>query len=242
MVIKLKNIKAVLFDSGRVLNGPFTGHWFITPNFWEYVDKNIFDTIDKDKVASAFIEADKYIIAQKLMTTKEEEYQHFIQFYEIFSSQLPELDLTYDAIKSIAKDLVFNPKKYVFYDDALVVIPELKSKYKLAVVSDAWPSLLDVYEENKLTSSFDSIVISSFLGTTKPDSKMYYTALEELNVKPEEAVFIDDSLKNCMGAMKVGINTILLCRNKQRYITQKIKSIGKGYKVINDLIQLKKIL
>ena len=153
----MKNIKAVLFDSGRVLNGPVTGHWFITPNFWEYVDKSIFDSLDK-------------------------------------------------------------------------------------IVSDAWPSLLDVYNENNMTSYFDSIVISSFLGTSKPDSKMYNTALQELNIKPEEAIFIDDSLKNCMGAMAVGINTVLLCRNKQAYISEKIKSISKGYKVINDLNQLYKFI
>ncbi len=238
----LKNIKAILFDSGRVLNGPVTGHWFITPNFWKYVDKNIYDSVDKRKIASAFYVADKYIVAQKLMTTKEEEYQHFVKFYDIFSSQLPELKLTSEAIESIAKDLVFNPQKYVFYDDALTVISELKGKYKLAIVSDAWPSLLDVYEENNMISYFDSIVISSFIGTSKPDSKMYCTALEELNIKPEEAVFVDDSLKNCLGALTVGINTVLLCRNKKAYATQKIKSIGKGYKVVNNLNQLLKML
>ena len=238
----MKNIKAILFDSGRVLNGPVTGHWFITPNFWKYVNKTAFDSLDKSKISCAFAEADKYIVSQKTMTTKDEEYQHFIRFYEIFSSQLPELQLTTEAIENIADDLVFNPKKYVFYDDALSVIPELKNKYKLAVVSDAWPSLLDVYEENNMTSCFDSIVISSFIGTSKPDSKMYITALQTLNLKPEESIFVDDSLKNCMGALAVGINAVLLCRNKQTYITEKIKSIGKGYKVINDLKQLCKIL
>ncbi len=238
----MKNIKAILFDSGRVLNGPVTGHWFITPNFWEYVDKATFDSLDKNKVASAFAEADKYICTQKTMATKEEEYQHFVKFYEIFLSRLSELKLSADEIENIAKDLVFNPKKYVFYDDALSVIPELKKKYKLAIVSDAWPSLLDVYEENNMTSYFDSVVISSFIGTSKPDSKMYNTALQELNVEPEEAIFVDDSLKNCMGALAVGINTVLLCRNKQAHLKEKIKSIGKGYKVINDLNQLYKIL
>ncbi len=238
----MKNIKAILFDSGRVLNGPVTGHWFITPNFWKYVNKDVFDSFDESKITSAFVEADKYIVTQKTMTTKDEEYHHFIKFYEIFSSQLPELKLTADAIENIAKDLVFNPKKYVFYGDALSVIPELKNKYKLAIVSDAWPSLLDVYKENNMTSYFDSIVISSFIGTSKPDSKMYNTALQELNILPEEAIFVDDSLKNCMGALAIGINTVLLCRNKKTYITEKIKSIGKGYKVINDLNQLNKIL
>ena len=130
-------IKAILFDSGRVLNGPVTGNWFITPNFWKYVNKDIFDSLDKNVIASAFAEADKYILTQKFMSTKEEEYQHFIKFYEIFSSQLPELQLTADAIENIASDLVFNPQKYVFYDDALAVIPKLKGKYKLAIVSDA---------------------------------------------------------------------------------------------------------
>ncbi|MEE1319928.1 MAG: hypothetical protein UHM85_00135, partial [Acutalibacteraceae bacterium] len=102
----MKNIKAILFDSGRVLNGPVTGHWFITPNFWEYVDKSIFDSLDKSKIASSFTEADKYIVTQKLMRTKDEEYQHFTKFYEIFSSQLPELKLTADAIENVAKDAV----------------------------------------------------------------------------------------------------------------------------------------
>lgn len=236
------NIKAILFDSGRVLNGPVTGHWFITPNFWEYVNKDVFDSLDKSKIASAFAEADKYIITQKLMTTKDEEYKHFVKFYEIFSLRLPELQLYSETIENIARDLVFNPKKYVFYDDALSVIPELKDKCKLAIVSDAWPSLLDVYEENNMTSYFDSIVISSFLGTSKPDSKMYNTALEELDVKPEEAIFIDDSLKNCIGAIEVGINAVLLCRNKQVYIREKIKSVGKKYRVINNLHQLYKII
>lgn len=41
----MKNIKAVLFDSGKVLNYPVTNHWFITPDFWHFVDKNKFDNI-----------------------------------------------------------------------------------------------------------------------------------------------------------------------------------------------------
>ena len=48
-------------------------------------------------------------------------------------------------IKGLATDLVYNSDKYVFFDDALKVIPTLKSKYKLAIVSDAWPSLKDVF-------------------------------------------------------------------------------------------------
>lgn len=32
-ICKMK-VKAILFDSGRVLNKPATGHWFMTSNFF----------------------------------------------------------------------------------------------------------------------------------------------------------------------------------------------------------------
>lgn len=34
-----KTIKAILFDSGNVLNYPRTGNWFIPPNFYRYIDE-----------------------------------------------------------------------------------------------------------------------------------------------------------------------------------------------------------
>ena len=129
--------------------------------------------------------------------------------------------------------------KYVFFEDALKIIPELKSEYKLAVVSDAWPSLKDVYVNKGLYSYFDSFVISSILGVSKPNEKMYLTALDELKLLPQETVFIDDNLVNCKGAMKLGINGILLCRHKLKYYVYKLFSLGKRYKVINNLEQLK---
>ena len=43
--MKLDNIEAILFDSGRVLNFPQTGHWFVSPKFFYYVDKVTFENI-----------------------------------------------------------------------------------------------------------------------------------------------------------------------------------------------------
>lgn len=138
----------------------------------------------------------------------------------------------------LAKDLVYNAEKYEFYDDAIKVIPKLKEKYKLGIVSDAWPSLLDVYANKNLDGYFDCIVISSILGVTKPNPKMYQIALNELNLSPHEVIFIDDNLQNCKGAMKLGIKSILLCRNKWVYWGNKFKSISKKYCVINNLEEM----
>ena len=94
--------------------------------------------------------AGQYINSQSLIKTKEDEYIHFNKYYEIFSSSLPELELKDEQINGLAMDLVYNMNKYVFFDYALKIIPQLKSEYKLAIVSDAWPSLKDVYENKGL--------------------------------------------------------------------------------------------
>ena len=151
-----------------------------------------------------------------------------------------ELNLEYKDIELLPRDLVYNTGKYEFYDDALKILPILKQKYKLGIVSDAWPSILDVYAKKNLDGYFDCFVISSFLGVTKPNPQMYQTALDELNISPKETIFIDDNLKNIKGAMTLGINSILLCRNKWGYYWNKVQSWGKQYIVINELNEIKK--
>ena len=55
---------------------------------------------------------------------------------------------------------------------------------------------------------FDSVVISSEVGLMKPDTKIYHLAVERMNVKPAEALFIDDFIENIEGAQKVGMQTL----------------------------------
>ncbi|EHJ00860.1 HAD-superfamily hydrolase, subfamily IA, variant 3 [Clostridium sp. DL-VIII] len=234
-----KNIKAILFDSGKVLNGPRSGKWFISPKFFEYINPQEYKEISSSDRNNAFEKAGKYIDEQKLITTEEEEYKHFLEFFNIFSMELPQLQLSSEKIQLLAKDLVFNYDKYEFYSDVFEVIPRLSKKYKLAVVSDAWPSLENVFRQVKLRDYFSSFVISSVKGVTKPHELMYKSALSELNVKSEEALFIDDNPKNCKGACKLGIKAILLNRNKLLLFKNKITSKNR-YKVLSNLYELEK--
>lgn len=236
--MNLSNIEAILFDSGRVLNYPITGHWFITPNFFSVVNKDSFESISIERRNIAFAKAANYINSFVFIETNEAEYEYFIKYYEILLNELPELKLDRDASCELAKDLVYNTDKYKFFEDAMKVLPLLKKKFKLAIVSDAWPSLIDVYIKAGLYSYFSSFVISSIMGVTKPNEKMYLTSLKELNIEPGKAVFIDDNIKNCLGAKKVGLKTALLCRDKRYFYIQKVISIGKGYSVIHSLNEL----
>lgn len=233
-------IKAVLFDSGRVLNRPVTGHWFITPNFFKFVDKNKFDKIKSSRVDYAFSKSLAYVNSHEIIKNENEEYECFFEFYDTLSSCLPELELTYKDVVKITEDYVYNYDKYIFYDDAGKVINDLKHKYKLGVVSDAWPSLENVFRKAGLRDQFSSFVISSQIGTTKPDKKMYEKALEDLCIKPDEAVFIDDNINNCEGAEKIGINSFVLSRSFTNYLY--LKYIKRKNNVIKNLYELENII
>lgn len=228
------NYKIILLDSGRVLNKPNSGHWMIPPNFFSIVNKDIFKKISKQRKNTAFRNAMKYIESISKMNDLTEEYQHFKEYYRIFFSYLPELNLINEMIDEIAKDLVFNFDKYDFYEDALEIIPQLHKKYCLAVVSDAWPSLNHVFEHNDLMKYFNVFINSSSIGVRKPNELMYISALKKGGYSASEAVFVDDRLKNCNGAKAVGIKeTYLMSRNSLEYFYN--KAFVRDHKVVKNL-------
>ena len=53
---------------------------------------------------------------------------------------------------------------------------------------------------------FDGGVISCYVHQLKPDAEIYHTLMERYGFAADRAVFIDDTLKNVEGAMKVGIH------------------------------------
>lgn len=226
-------IRAVLLDSGKVLNYPLMGHWFIPPHFFDYVDREMFNKLSKRRKEKAFSLALEYISKQVLIKTEDEEYNHFFEFYRILVNQFPELGITDALCKQIAKDLVYNRAKYTFYEEVSDFLMSLTQNYELAIVSDAWPSLEEVYSNAGLRTFFKSFIISSREGVVKPNEKMYLKALEDLGVEAHEAVFIDDNLKNCDGAKKLGIATVLICRDFITYLFYKL--ICRKHQVVNCL-------
>lgn len=62
-------VKGILIDSGRVWNAPRSGHWMITPNFFEYIDKKLFYSIANKRRNCAFQKASQYINKQNLIRT-----------------------------------------------------------------------------------------------------------------------------------------------------------------------------
>ncbi len=232
-------IKGILLDSGRVLNEPLMGHWFISPNFFKIINESDFNRLKKSDVHDAFLYALVDIDKHSKVLTLDEEYEYFKDFYTIFLDRL-DLNKDNDTSKALAYDLVFNLEKYVFYNDVKPFLDKVKPNYKLGVVSDAWPSLEKVFEHVDLRSRFDSFVISTLHGVSKPDKKIFEIALKELDLKSDEVIFVDDRAKNCAGAEAVGIKSYLLCRDNLTYLFHKF--IKRNFTVVKSLDHLSKYL
>ena len=66
---------------------------------------------------------------------------------------------------------------------------------------------------------FDVIVDSAFVGTRKPEPRIYEITLERLGVPAEAALMVDDLELNCTAARELGINAVWF-RDTDQAITE----------------------
>lgn len=93
--------------------------------------------------------------------------------------------------------------------DLVDYIRSLKKRYRTGLLSNAFSDLRKRLVEGwKIADAFDEILISSEIGVTKPDLRIYHIALERFGVAPDEAVFVDDFLHNVEAARSVGMHAI----------------------------------
>lgn len=86
----------------------------------------------------------------------------------------------------------------------------LKSHFKLGLISNAHHEYIDsLFARSHLAPLFDVVAVSSRLGVTKPDPRIFEYTLEKLEVQPSESIFIDDIERNVSSAQELGMHTIL---------------------------------
>jgi putative hydrolase of the HAD superfamily len=98
---------------------------------------------------------------------------------------------------------VYTPKEEMF-----ALASRLKNRgYKVGLLSNTESPTVRFFHRQGYTM-FDATVFSCEVGTAKPERRIYEIALERLEVKPSETVFIDDRADFIEGAQKLGMHTI----------------------------------
>lgn len=105
------------------------------------------------------------------------------------------------------------------YFDLVYILPELQSRYRLAVLTD---ELYDIQVEKVkrlgLSGYFTEIISSEQAGVTKPDKRLFEYALKRLGVSAGESMMIGDNPSaDIRGARSVGMRTAWLRRGKYYY-------------------------
>jgi putative hydrolase of the HAD superfamily len=104
-------------------------------------------------------------------------------------------------------------KRRLAYPQTQEILARLKTRYPLAIVSDAQSAYgLPELRAVGLADYFAPIVISGDYGYRKPDVRLFQSALSKLRISPKEAIYIgNDRFRDVLGARQAGMKTILFC-------------------------------
>ncbi len=123
------------------------------------------------------------------------------------------LRLTDEAIK-----MAWNALLGDFPLERLEWLKNIKTKYNVYLFSNTnqihYDAFMKIYEANTGKADFNDHFIkayySHYLGLRKPYPESFQFILNEQNLKPEETLFIDDTIKNIEAADALGMQTIHL--------------------------------
>lgn len=116
------------------------------------------------------------------------------------------------------------------YPGVKEVLNELRTRYQLALVSDAQPCYaLPEIRAVGLDGYFDPIIISSYYGYRKPDSRLFKMALERLGLEPYQVIGVgNDMFRDIHGARILGIKSIFFDSNQG---TKTFQGVSPDYRV-----------
>ena len=93
----------------------------------------------------------------------------------------------------------------------LEFIKAVSKRYKLAIISNdssRWSRYLR--EKFDINHYFDVISISGDLKMQKPDERIFKLTVEQLGVKPDECLYVDDRRRNLGAAQSLGMKAVML--------------------------------
>jgi putative hydrolase of the HAD superfamily len=181
--------KAIIFDFGRVISAPKPSSLFRSYEDELGLEPGTINSIMFD--SQAWQDA---LVGRKTV----EEFWHEIG---------PELGL--NSVKEVDAFRHRYRADEEINEGVLDLISRLHGNYKLAVLSNAPPGLAHWLADWKLLNFFEVVFCSGDEGIAKPDPTAFELTLERLRLKPNEVVFIDDTLEHVEASRKMGLHGIL---------------------------------
>ena len=216
----MKNIKAIVFDAYGTLfdvnsaaekcKGKIGDKWEGFANFWRTTQL-------------------EYTWLRSLMKRHKD-------FWQVTEDSLDKSMKAFNVDGLMKNELLDLYKKLSPYSEVKEVLKNLKEKkYKLAILSNGTPTLLDeLVKSNNLESIFDDLFSIEEVGIYKPDSKVYDMPIKKYQIKADEIAFLSSNTWDVSGGGNHGYNAIWVNRNKNIFDNLDYKPKNE----VSDLTQL----
>ena len=195
----MNKIKAVFFDFGGVLyRSPDMDRWLR----W----LRLFGVRDMDMLT--------------MMMSSPRESQ---QVNDIWTGKTPEQEVwdrlakswrMHPRVMAFLRKRGYNPRQL---DPVIMAyLKSLRPHYRTAILTNAASDFRKTFAlALSLEGAVDQVIISAEEGLCKPDPQIYHLAAQRLEVRPGEAVFVDDRVENVEGAREAGMTAFLFTSSEE---------------------------
>ena len=195
----MKNIKAIIFDAyGTLFNVNSAAEkckdkigekWERFANFWRTTQL-------------------EYTWLRSLMERHKD-------FWQVTEDSLDKSMKAFDIDPSMRNELLNLYKVLSPFEEVPETLKTLKEKkFKLAILSNGTPSLLDeLVKSNNLDNLFDDIFSIEQVGVYKPSSRVYDMPIKKYNINKSEIAFLSANTWDVSGGGNYGYQSIWVNRN-----------------------------
>jgi putative hydrolase of the HAD superfamily len=123
-------------------------------------------------------------------------------------------------------------------------LEKIAERYRIAVISNADGRIEDVLRRCGIADCFRSITDSGLVGYEKPHAQIFRRALESLNAKPEESLYVGDVYSvDYLGATGAGLHAMLMdvpgaYKDKGVARVESLEELQNALVITNDRISL----
>ena len=219
----MKNIKAIIFDAYGTL-----------------FDVNSAAEKCKDKIGEKWERfANFWMTTQLEYTWLRRLMDKHKDFWQVTEDSLDKSMKVFDIDPSMRNELLNLYKVLSPFEEVPETLKTLKEKkFKLAILSNGTPSLLDeLVKSNHLDNLFDDIFSIEQVGVYKPSSRVYDMPIKKYNINKSEVVFLSANTWDVSGGGNYGYQSIWVNRNNNIFDNLDFKP---KYQIsdLNKLIQL----
>ena len=195
----MKNIKAIIFDAYGTL-----------------FDVNSAAEKCKDKIGEKWERfANFWRTTQLEYTWLRSLMERHKDFWQVTEDSLDKSMKAFDIDPSMRNELLNLYKVLSPFEEVPETLKTLKEKkFKLAILSNGTPSLLDeLVKSNHLDNLFDDIFSIEQVGVYKPSSRVYDIPIKKYNINKSEVAFLSANTWNVSGGGNYGYQSIWVNRN-----------------------------